>query len=160
MVPSKQPKRKRLWLNDGSCTRPRPQHANHVWSCDFVEDRMHDRRKYRILNIIDELTREYLAIWIDRRLNSTSVIDVLSDLLVLRGVPKYICSYKGPEFIAQAVQDWITAVGAKTAYITPGRPRENGYCESFHARLRDELLNGEIFYCVEEAWIMIENRRE
>ena len=158
-VPSKQPKRKRLWLNDGSCIRLRPQHINHVWSYDFVEDRTHDGRKYRMLNIIDEFTRESLAIRIDRRLNSTSVIDVLTDLFVMRGIPKFIRSDNGPEFIAQAVQDWIAAVGAKTAYITPGSPWENGYCESFNARLRDELLNGEIFYSLEEARIVIENWR-
>ena len=91
-VPSKQPKRKRLWLNDGSCIRLRPQHINHVWSYDFVEDRTHDGRKYRMLNIIDEFTRESLAIRIDRRLNSTSVIDVLTDLFVMRGIPKFIRS--------------------------------------------------------------------
>ncbi len=159
-VPSKQPKRKRLWLNDGSCIRLRPQHLNHVWSYDFVEDRTHDGRKYRMLNIIDEYTRECLAIRIDRRLNSTSVIDVLSDLFVTRGIPRFIRSDNGPEFIAQALQDWVTAVGAKTAYITPGSPWENGYCESFNARLRDELLNGEIFYSLEEARIVIENWRK
>ncbi|MFM8859054.1 MAG: IS3 family transposase [Methylocystis sp.] len=159
-VPSKQPKRKRLWLNDGSCIRLRPQHPNHVWSYDFVEDRTHDGRKYRMLNIIDEYTRECLAIRIDRRLNSTSVIDILSDLFLMRGIPRFIRSDNGPEFIAQALQDWITAVGAKTAYITPGSPWENGYCESFNARLRDELLNGEIFYSLEEARIVIENWRK
>lgn len=158
-VPSKQPKRKRLWLNDGSCIRLRPQYINHVWSYDFVEDRTHDGRKYRMLNIIDEFSRESLAIRIDRRLNSISVIDVLTDLFVMRGIPKFIRSDNGPEFIAQAVQDWIAAVGAKTAYITPGSPWENGYIESFNARLRDELLNGEIFYSLEEARIVIENWR-
>ena len=155
-VPAKQPKRKRLWLNDGSCIRLRPEHPNHVWSYDFVEDRTHDGRKYRMLNIIDEFTRECLAIRIDRKLNSTDVIDVLSDLFILRGVPGHVRSDNGPEFIAKAVQDWITAVGAKTAYIEPGSPWENGYCESFNSKLRDELLNGEIFYSLKEARIVIE----
>ena len=145
-VPAKQPKRKRLWLNDGSCIRLRPEHPNHVWSYDFVEDRTHDGRKYRMLNIIDEFTRECLAIRINRKLNSTDVIDVLTDLFILRGVPDHVRSDNGPEFIAKAVQDWITLVGAKTAYIEPGSPWENGYCESFNSKLRDELLNGEIFY--------------
>ena len=99
-VPSKQRKRNRLWLNDGSCIRIRPQHANHDWSYDFVEDRTHDGRKYRMLNIIDEYTRECLAIRIDRRLNSTSVIDVLYDLFVMWGIPIFIRSDNGPEFIA------------------------------------------------------------
>ena len=155
-VPTKQPKRKRLWLNDGSCIRLRPEHPNHVWSYDFVEDRTHDGRKYRMLNIIDEFTRECLAIRIDRKLNSTVVIDVLSDLFILRGVPGHVRSDNGPEFIAKAVQDWITLVGAKTAYIEPGSPWENGYCESFNSKLRDELLNGEIFYSLKEARIVIE----
>ena len=155
-VPAKQPKRKRLWLNDGSCIRLQPEYPNDVWSYDFVEDRTHDGRKYRMLNIIDEFTRECLAIRIDRKLNSTAVIDVLSDLFILRGVPGHVRSDNGPEFIAKAVQDWITLVGAKTAYIEPGSPWENGYCESFNSKLRDELLNGEIFYSLKEARIVIE----
>lgn len=158
-VPAKQPKRKRLWLNDGSCIRLRPEHPNHVWSYDFVEDRTHDGRKYRMLNIIDEFTRECLAIRINRKLNSTDVIDVLSDLFILCGVPGHVRSDNGPEFIAKAVQDWIAAVGAKTAYIAPGSPWENGYCESFNSKLRDELLNGEIFYSLKEARIVIEGWR-
>lgn len=109
-----------------------------------------------MLNVIDEFSHECLAIRIDRRLNSTNVIDVLSDLFMLRGIPGHIRSDNGPEFIAKAVQEWITAVGAKTAYITPGSPWENGYIESFNARLRDELLNGEIFYTLKEARIIIE----
>jgi transposase InsO family protein len=155
-VPSKQPKRARLWLNDGSCIRLRPQNRNHVWSYDFVEDRTHEGRKYRMLNVIDEFSHECLAIRIDRKLNSTNVIDVLSDLFMLRGIPGHIRSDNGPEFIAKAVQQWITAVGAKTAYITPGSPWENGFIESFNARMRDELLNGEIFYTLKEARIIIE----
>jgi transposase InsO family protein len=158
-VPSKQPKRSRLWLSDGSCVRLRAERANHVWSYDFVEDRTHEGRKYRMLNIIDEFTHECLAIRIDRKLNSTAVIDVLSDLLILRGVPEYVRSDNGPEFIAKAVQDWIKAVGAKTAYITPGSPWENGFIESFNARLRDELLEGEIFYSLKEARVVIESWR-
>ncbi len=158
-VPQKQPKRGRLWLNDGSCVRLRPQHPNHVWSYDFVEDRTHDGRKYRMLNIIDEFTRECIAIRVDRRLKAVDVIDVLSDLVILRGVPCHIRSDNGPEFIARALRDWIVAVGAKTAYIMPGSPWENGYCESFNSKLRDELLNGEIFYALKEARIVIERWR-
>ncbi|KAB2684790.1 MULTISPECIES: IS3 family transposase [Hyphomicrobiales] len=158
-VPAKQPKKGRLWLADGSCIRLRAERPNHVWSYDFVEDRTHDGRKYRMLNVIDEFTHEALAIRIDRKLNSTDVIDVLSDLFILRGVPEHIRSDNGPEFIATAVQDWITAVGAKTAYIAPGSPWENGYIESFNARLRDELLDGEIFYTLKEARIIVESWR-
>ena len=158
-VPAKQPKKGRLWLNDGSCIRLRPEHRDHVWSYDFVEDRTHDGRKFRTLNVVDEFTRECLAIRVARKLNSTDVIDVLSDLFILRGVPGHIRSDNGPEFIAQAVQDWITAVGAKTAYIAPGSPWENGYVESFNARFRDELLDGEIFYSLREAQVIIESWR-
>ena len=155
-VPQKQPKKGRLWLNDGSCIRLRPEHPNHVWSYDFVEGRTHDGRRFRMLNIIDEFTRECLAIRIDRKLNSTDVIDALSDLFILRGVPGHVRSDNGPEFIAKAVREWIVAVGAKTAFIEPGSPWENGYCESFNSKLRDELLDGEIFYSLAEAKIIIE----
>ena len=158
-VPAKQPKRGRLWLNDGSCVRLRAEHRNHVWSYDFVEDRTHDGRKYRMLNVIDEFTHECLAIRIERSLKSADVIDVLSDLFILRGVPGHVRSDNGPEFVAKAVQKWIGAVGAKTAYIMPGSPWENGFIESFNARLRDELLDGEIFYSLAEAKIIIESWR-
>lgn len=158
-VPAKQPKRGRLWLNDGSCVRLRAEYPNHVWSYDFVEDRTHDGRKYRMLNVVDEFTHEALEIRISRRLKSADVIDVLSDLFILRGVPGHIRSDNGPEFVAKAVQEWIGAVGAKTAYIMPGSPWENGFIESFNARLRDELLDGEIFYSLAEARIIVESWR-
>ena len=158
-VPAKQPKRGRLWLSDGSCMRLRAERPNHVWSYDFVEDRTHEGRKYRMLNLIDEYTHECLAIRVDRRLTSVDVIDVLSDLFILRGVPEHIRSDNGPEFVAKAVQDWIAAVGAKTAYIAPGSPWQNGFIESFNARLRDELLDGEIFYSLQEARVIIESWR-
>jgi putative transposase len=158
-VPQKQPKKGRLWLKDGSCIRLRPERPNHVWSYDFVESRTHDGRKFRMLNLIDEFSRECLAIRIDRKLKSTDVIDVLSDLFILRGASDHIRSDNGPEFIAKAVREWITAAGAKTAYIEPGSLWEDGYCESFNSKLRDELLNGEIFYSLAEAKIIIESWR-
>src|SRR6516164_5728221 len=158
-VPHKQPKRGRLWLVDGSCIRLRPEQRNHVWSYDFVEDRTHDGRKYRMLNVLDEFTHECLAIRVARKLKAIDVIDVLSDLFILRGIPAHIRSDNGPEFVAKAVQDWIAVLGAKTAYIERGSPWENGYIESFNARLRDELLNGEIFYTLREAQIVIESWR-
>jgi transposase InsO family protein len=123
-VPRRQPRRGRLWLNDGSCVRLRPERPNHVWSYDFVEDRTHDGRKYRMLNVLDEFTRECLAIRVDRKLGSVDVIDVLSDLFILRGVPGHIRSDNGPEFVAKDVRGWIAAVGARTAYIEPGSPWE------------------------------------
>jgi len=158
-VPRKQPKRRRLWLNDGSCIRLRAERSNHVWSYDFVADRTHDGRAYRMLCIIDEFTREALAIRVARRLNSTDVIEALCDLFIDRGIPAHIRSDNGPEFIAAALREWIAAVGAKTAYIEPGSPWENGYVESFNGKLRDELLNGEVFYTLAEAKIVIEQWR-
>jgi putative transposase len=158
-VPPRQPKRGRLWLADGSCIRLRPERPNHVWSYDFVEDRTHDGRKFRMLNVLDEFTHECLAIRVGRKLKAADVIDVLSDLFILRGVPGHVRSDNGPEFVAKAVQGWIAAVGAKTAYIAPGSPWENGYVESFNARLRDELLDGEIFYSLREAEVVIESWR-
>jgi putative transposase len=158
-VPAKQPKRGRLWLAEGSCIRLRPEHGNHVWSYDFVEDRTHNGRKYRMLNVIDEFTHECLAIRVARRLKAIDVIDVLSDLFILRGVPGHIRSDNGPEFVAKALRAWIGAVGAKTAYIAPGSPWENGYVESFNGKLRDELLNVEVFNSLREAQVLIENWR-
>ena len=122
--------------------------------------RTDDGRPFRTLNIIDEYSRECLTIKVERKLNSTNVIDALTDLFILRGPPAYIRSDNGPEFVALAVRDWITAVGAKTAYIEPGSPWENGYCESFNGRFRDELLNGEVFYTLREAQIIIEKWRQ
>jgi putative transposase len=159
-VPQKQPKKGRLWLNDGSCIRLRPAYRDHVWSYDFVHHRTDDGKAFRTLNILDEYSRECLAIRVKRKLNSTDVIDILTDLFILRGIPAFIRSDNGPEFIAEAVRNWIGAVGAKTAYITPGSPWENGYCESFNARFRDELLNGEIFYSLKEVQIIIEKWRK
>ncbi|MEQ8311126.1 MAG: IS3 family transposase [Sphingopyxis sp.] len=155
-VPQRQPKRGRLWLNDGSCIRLRPEYPGHVWSYDFVEGRTHDGRKYRILSIIDEASRECLALPVARKLRSDDVLAALADLFVTRGPPAHIRSDNGPEFIATAVQQWLAQIGVKTLYITPGSPWENGYCESFNGSLRDELLNGEIFYSLAEAQILIE----
>ena len=137
----------------------RPEQRNHVWSYDFVEDRTHDGRKYRMLNVLDEFSHECLAIRVARKLKAIDVIDVLSDLFILRGAPAHIRSDNGPEFVAKAVQQWIGGVGAKTAYIERGSPWENGYIESFNARFRDELLDGEIFYTLREAQIIIESWR-
>src|SRR5215216_3075930 len=158
-VPAKQPKRGRLWLADGSCVRLRAERPNHVWSYDFVEDRTHDGRKYRMLNLVDEFTHECLAIRVARELKAADVIDVLSDLFILRGVPGHVRPDNGPEFVAEAVQAWITAVGAETAYIAPGSPWENGFIESLNARLRDELPDGEVFHGLREAEVVIESWR-
>jgi putative transposase len=158
-VPPRQPKRGRLWLNDGSCIRLRPERPNHVWAYDFVEDRTRDGRKFRMLNVVDEFTRECLVIRVARKLGSAEVIDVLADLFIARGTPVHIRSDNGPEFVANAVKGWISGVGAKTAYIEPGSPWENGYVESFNGKLRDELLNAEVFNTLAEAKVLIEQWR-
>jgi transposase InsO family protein len=160
-VPSRQPKRRRLWLNDGACVRLRPMHKNHVWSYDFVMTRTHDGRPIRMLTVMDEYTRECLAIDVARRLNHQDVLDRLADLFVRKGVPDYIRSDNGSEFTAWAVRDWLERLGVKTAYIEPGSPWENGYIESFNGKLRDELLNREIFDTLLEAKVLTERwRRE
>ena len=158
-VPQRQPKRRRLWFNDGSCIRLRPEYPDHVWSYDFVQHYTHDGRKFRILTILDEYTRQSLAIDVERRLNRESVLDRLTDLFIRRGVPEYIRSDNGSEFTAKVVRNWLTAVGVKTLYITPGSPWENGYIESFNGKLRDELLNREIFDTLLEAKILIKRWR-
>ena len=158
-VPPRQPKRGRLWLSDGSCVRLRPERPNQVWAYDFVEDRTRDGRKFRMLNVVDEFTRECLAIRVARKLGSAEVIDVLADLFIARGTPAHIRSDNGPEFVAIAVKGWISGVGAKTAYIEPGSPWENGYVESFNGKLRDELLNAEVFNTLAEAKVLIEQWR-
>jgi putative transposase len=159
-IPKKQKPRGRLWLNDGSCVRLRPEHKNHVWSYDFVATRTHDGRSLRLLTLIDEYTRECLAIRVARRQNSVTVIETLSDVMLMRGVPDYIRSDNGTEMTAKLVREWLASVGAKTLYIEPGSPWENGYCESFNGKLRDELLNGEIFYSLKEAQVIIEQWRK
>ncbi len=159
-VPRKQPKRGRLWLNDGSCIRKRAERQNHVWSYDFVADRTHDGRGLRMLAIVDEYTRECLAIDVERRLSSEDVLERLADLFVRRGTPDHIRSDNGAEFTAKAVRAWMQRLGVKTLYIEPGSPWENGYVESFNGKLRDELLNGEIFYTLQEAKVLIERWRQ
>ena len=144
-MPQKQPKRGRLWLNDGSCVRLRPWSPNHVWAYDFVQARTHDGRAFRLLTVIDEYTRECLAIQVARQIRSDDVEQLLADLFVLRGPPEHLRSDHGPEFCAQALREWLGRIGVKTLYIQPGSPWENGYNESFNGKLRDELLDREIF---------------
>ncbi len=159
-VPSKQPKRGRLWLNDGSCIRLRAAWPNHVWSYDFVMDRTHDGKAFRMLTVIDEFTRRCLAIHVDRKLNSQSVLECIADLFVQHGPPDHIRSDNGAEFTAIAVREWLGRIGVKTLFIEPGSPWENGYNESFNGKLRDELLNTEIFYTLKEAKVLIERWRQ
>jgi putative transposase len=160
-VPKKQPKRSRLWLNDGSCVRLRPLHKDHVWSYDFMTARTADGRAFRILNILDEYTRECLAVLVERRIRAEDVINQLFNLFVFRGIPEHIRSDNGPEFTAKAVRSWLGRLGVKTLFIEPGSPWENGYIESFNGKMRDELLDREIFTTLIEAKVLIEAwRRE
>ena len=160
-VPKRQPKRRRLWLNDGSCIRLRAEHPDHVWSYDFVHDRTSDGRVIRYLNVIDEYTRRCLAIKPKRQFKHYDVIECLSDLFLRYGIPEYIRSDNGSEFAAEAIRSWLKRIGVKTLFIEPGSPWENGYIESFNGKLRDELLNREIFDTFLEARILTERwRRE
>ena len=147
-VPQRQRPRRRLWLNDGSCVRLRPQHRNHVWSYDFVQARTSEGRPLRMLTVLDEYTRECLAIEVERKLTAEDVLVQLTDLFVRRGVPKHLRSDNGSEFTAEAL------------YIEPGSPWENGYIESFNGRLRAEFLNGEVFDTLLEAKVLIERWRK
>ena len=158
-MPQKQPKRARLWLNDGSCIRLRATHPNPVWSYDFVMDRTHNGKAFRMLTVIDEYTHECLAIKTKRQPNSTDVLDCLNDLFTERGAPEHIRPDNGAAFTATAGREWLSAARVRTLFIEPGSPWENGYNESFNGKLRDELLNGEIFYTLKEAQILIEQWR-
>jgi transposase InsO family protein len=158
-VPRKQPKRERLWLNNGSCIRLRPLYRHHVWSYDFVHERTSNGRAIRMLVIIDEYSRECLAIEVNRKLNSASVMDVLAQLFIEHGAPTHIRSDNGPEFIAKRLRSWLQKMGVDTLFIEPGSPWENGYVESFNGRLRDELLDREIFDTLYEAKVLVERWR-
>ena len=158
-VPQKQPKRSRLWLNDGSCIRLRPEYPNHVWSFDFVEGQTHDGRRIRLMTLIDEFTRKCLAIRVARRINAIGVIETLADAMLFNGIPAFIRSDNGPEMVAKVLRQWLSGLGTKSLYIEPGSPWENGFCESFNGKLRDECLSGEIFYSLREAQVVIEQWR-
>jgi putative transposase len=159
-VPQRQPKRGRLWLNDGSCVRLRPERKDHVWSYDLVSARTSDGRPLRFLTIIDEYTRECLALDVARRMTSDEVLSRLTELFVWRGVPEHIRSDNGPEFTANAVREWLARVGVKTLYIEPGSPWENGYIESFNGKFRDEFLDRELLDTLLEAQVLTARWRQ
>ncbi len=155
-VPARQPKRGRLWFNDGSCIRLRPEHRNHVWAYDFVFDRTREGRPLKLLNVADEFTRECLTIEVARKQSSRDVLRTLAGLMLKHGIQEYIRSDKGPEFVAKAVRDWLSRLEVGTLYIEPGSLWENGYVESFNRKIRDELLDGEIFTTLQEAKVLTE----
>ena len=159
-IPQKHPKRARLWLADGSCIRKKALYTNHVWSYDFVHDRTHNGSPFRILNVIDEHSKECLATIAKRRLNAQDVILTLADLFIKHGLPKHIRSDNGPEFVAKKLVRWLKKLEVGPLFIQPGSPWENGYCESFNGKMRYELLNGEIFYSMTEARVIIERWRK
>ena len=159
-VPKKQRKRGRLWLNDGSCIRRRPEYKNHVWSYDFMATRTTDGRAVRLLSIMDEWTRECLSIDVARTFKAHDVLDRLTDLFTRRGAPEYIRSDNGPEFTAKVVRDWLARVSVRTLYIEPGSPWENGYVESFQGKLRDELIDREAFDTLWETQVLVERWRQ
>jgi transposase InsO family protein len=154
-VPRKVRKKRALGTKAGGCVRRQAEHKDHVWTWDFIFDRTANGRSIKILSIVDEYTRECLALTVNRKLKAVDVIDVLADLFVIRGVPKCIRSDNGPEFVAKAIQSWLKKAGVETLYITPGSPWENGFVESFHSRLRDELLNLEVFDNLAHAQALI-----
>ena len=155
-VPRKQRKRHRLWLTDGSCVRLRASYQNHVWSYDFVSDRTSDGRPIRILNVIDEFSRECLLTYVARKIAAIDVLECLAELFIIHGIPDFIRSDNGPEFVAEILRRWLQRLGVKTLFIEPGSPWENGYIESFNGKMRDELLNGEILDTLLEARVVIE----
>ena len=159
-VPAKQPKRGRLWRGDGSCVRLRPEWKDHVWAYDFVQVRLHDGSVVRLLTVMDAYTRECLAIRADRSIRSADVLETRSELMLIRGVPDHIRSDNGPEFTARAVREWLGGVGARTRSIEPGSPWENGYIERTGGKLRDELLDREIFSTMLELKVLTERYRQ
>jgi transposase InsO family protein len=159
-VPYKQPRRSRLWLNDGSCIRLAPKRRNHVWSWDFVFDRTRDGRTLKLMVVMDEYTRRCLAIHVARRIRAKDALDVFARLMERHGIPEHIRSDNGPEMVSEELRNWLQHMGSRTAYIAPSSPWENGYCESFNGRMRDELLNGEIFYTLKVAQVVIEDWRK
>jgi transposase InsO family protein len=158
-VPHRQRKRGRIWLSDGSCVRHRAEYVNHVWSYDFVHDRTRDGRPLRFLTLVDEYSRECLALQVSRRLKALDVLECLSDLFLSRGVPEFIRSDNGPEFVATALREWLGRLSVRPLFIEPGSPWENGYIESFNGKFRDEFLSVELFESVLEARVLTERWR-
>ena len=154
-VPQKQPKRRRLWLHDGSCIRLQAEHRNHVWSYDFVECKTSKGRRIKILNIIDEYTRECLCSHAAFRIRSKDVKEILQEVMMRHGTPEYLRSDNGSEFVADELRKWLSEMGVTPAYILPGSPWENGYVESFNGTMANELLNRELFDTLYEAKVLL-----
>lgn len=150
-VPGKQHKRRHLGHSENGIVRRRAEHINHVWAVDFIHDRDDRDRPLKWLSVVDEFTRECVTLEVDRGMTSQDVVKVLIEAFAVRGVPAHIRSDNGGEFIARAIRRLAALTGVEMLYIAPGSPWENGYAESFHGRLRDELLNAEVFDGLHDA---------
>jgi putative transposase len=159
-VPTEERKRRRLGSSENSCTRRRAEYIDHVWSYDFAMDATEDGRRLKVMPIVDEYSRECLALEMERSITAEDVVGVLDKLFSERGEPAYIRSDNGPEFIAQAIKGWLESSGVRTLYIEPGAPWENAYSETFISRLRDELLDREVFANVKEAKVLAKDYRD
>jgi len=158
-VPYRRKFKKAKGSSDNSCAVKKAEYPNHVWTYDFMSDQTENGRKLKLLTVLDEFTRESLAIEVDRSIRAKDVILVLEYLFMVHGLPKFIRSDNGPEFIANAIKKWLKKKHVKTLYIEPGSPWENGYIESFNGKFRDEILNREVFYSVKEAKVVVEDWR-
>ena len=158
-IRKKQRKRRRLGNSTNACHRHKAEHKDHVWSYDFVSERTEKGGRLRLLNVVDEFTRECLTIEASRNFTGKNVVEVLKELFVIRGYPKFIRSDNGPEFACQAVKKWLKDSGVGSLFIEPGSPWENGYIESFNGKLRDECLDGELFLCLAEAKYIVDRWR-
>ena len=158
-VPTRQRKRRRLGHGNNSCTRRKAEHPDHVWSYDFVMDQTSDGRRLKLLPVVDEFTRECLAIEVERHFTAGDVVATLKYLFELRGAPRFVRSDNGPEFVADAVKAWLAESGCGTLYIEPGSPWENAYVESFNGKLEDELLDREELATLKEAKVLVEDYR-
>lgn len=159
-VPAIQQKRRRLGSSQNGCTKRRAEYPGHVWSYDFAMDSTEEGRRLKIMPVVDEYSRECLSIDVERSITSEEVIDTLRRLFTQRGAPRFIRSDNGPEFVARAVRRWLAASGVGTLYIEPGAPWENAYSETFISRMRDELLDREIFANLKEAQVLAGDYRE
>jgi putative transposase len=159
-VPAKERKRRRMGNSENGCTRRHAEYINHVWTYDFAMDTTQDGRRLKVMPIVDEYSRECLALEVARSITAEDVLNTLARLFMQRGEPDYIRSDNGPEFIAKALKKWLAASGVKTLYIEPGAPWENAYSETFISRLRDELLNREVFANLKEAKVLAEDYRD
>lgn len=159
-VPQRRRKKRRLGQSDNGCSRYRAEYPNHVWSWDFLYERTEDGRPLKLLTIVDEFTRQALDVKVARRINHVDVIELLIALFRVHGAPEHIRSDNGPELIAEALRRWLQQSAVGTLYVEPGAPWENGYSETLHSRLRDELLNGELFYSLQEAEVVVEEWRK